>query len=141
LTLRLIATTFCVGTGTIGGVFTPTIFAGGAVGYLVALSLHLPNPTAFAILSMGALLSAVTHAPLMSAFMTVELTGAWHLLPFILGSAFAALAIARRLSPHSLYAIATPEPTDTIAESSRPKRERWIQYEPMIETELAGTRE
>src|ERR1700733_5976550 len=30
LTFRLVATTFCVGTGTVGGVFTPTLFAGAA---------------------------------------------------------------------------------------------------------------
>lgn len=141
LVLRLIATTFCVGTGTVGGVFTPTIYVGGAVGYLAALLLHLPNPVSFAILSMGALLAAVTHAPLMASFMTVELTGAWHLLPLILGSAFIALAVARRLSLHSLYAIATPEPTDDVAESDSPGQERWIPSQSIVEMETAGTAE
>ncbi len=31
-TCRGVATTFCVGTGTVGGVFTPTLFAGAALG-------------------------------------------------------------------------------------------------------------
>jgi chloride channel protein, CIC family len=77
------------------------------------------EPTVFAILSMEALLAAVTHSPMMAAFTTVELTGAWHLLPLILGSVLVALAVARRLSPHSLYAIATPEPADDPPKATR----------------------
>jgi chloride channel protein, CIC family len=117
LVLRLCATTFCVGTGTVGGVFTPTVFAGGTVGYLAAHLLHIPNPTLFTILSMGCLLASVTHAPLMASFMAVELTGQWSVLPYVLLGSVIAWAIARMISPHSLYAIATPEPAGEIVES------------------------
>jgi CIC family chloride channel protein len=120
LVLRLCATTFCVGTGTVGGVFTPTIFAGGAIGYLAAHLLHMPSPMLFTILSMGGLLASVTHAPLMASFMAVELTGQWSLLPYVLLCSVIAWAIARTISPHSLYAIATPEPAGEILESGPP---------------------
>jgi CIC family chloride channel protein len=101
-------------------VFTPTIFAGGAIGYLGAHLLHMPNPAFFTILSMGCLLAAVTHAPLMASFMAVELTGQWSLLPYILLGSVIGWTIARRISPHSLYAIATPEPAGEILESGPP---------------------
>jgi CIC family chloride channel protein len=120
LVLRLCATTLCVGTGTVGGVFTPTIFAGGAIGYLAAHLLHMPDPALFTILSMGCLLAAVTHAPLMASFMAVELTGQWSLLPYILLGSVIAWTIARMISPHSLYAIATPEPAGEALESGPP---------------------
>lgn len=120
LALRLCATTLCVGTGTVGGVFTPTIFTGGAIGYLAAHVLHMPNPALFTILSMGCLLASVTHAPLMASFMAVELTGQWSLLPYILLGSVIAWAVARTISPHSLYAIATPEPAGEILESGLP---------------------
>jgi CIC family chloride channel protein len=110
LVLRLCATTFCVGTGTVGGVFTPTIFAGAAIGYLAAHVLHMPSPLLFTILSMGCLLASTTHAPLMASFMAVELTGQWSLFPYILLGSVIAWAVARRISRHSLYAMATPEP-------------------------------
>lgn len=110
LLLRLIATTFCVGTGTVGGVFTPTVFAGGALGYLLAHFFHIANPWMAAVLGMGCLLSAATHAPLMAGFMTVELTGQWHLLPMVLVSCALSWLVAQRLSSHSLYGIATTEP-------------------------------
>jgi chloride channel protein, CIC family len=120
LILRLCATTSCVGTGTVGGVFTPTIFAGGAIGYLSAHLLHAPNPALFTILSMECLLASVTHAPLMASFMAVELTGQWSLLPYLLLGSVIAWAVARRISPHSLYAIATPVPAGEILESGLP---------------------
>jgi CIC family chloride channel protein len=120
LLLRLCATTLCVGTGTVGGVFTPTIFVGGAIGYLAAHLLHMPNPALVTILSIGCLLAAVTHAPLMASFMAVELTGQWSLLPYLLLGSVVAWAVARMISPHSLYLIATPEPAGEALASGLP---------------------
>jgi CIC family chloride channel protein len=114
LLLRTLATTFCVGTGTIGGVFTPTLFTGGALGALAAYALlHIAvpaDPTLFAIAGMGALIAAATHAPLMASFVAVELTGDWRLLPALLVLNTLAWLIARRLSSDALYAIATQTP-------------------------------
>ena len=110
LTFRLLATTLCVGTGTVGGVFTPTLFAGAALGLAAGLVLHHPDPVILAICGMGLLMAAVTHAPFMAALMAVELTGQWHLLPIILPCTLLASFIARSISSRSLYAIASPEP-------------------------------
>jgi CIC family chloride channel protein len=107
---RLFATTFCVGTGTVGGVFTPTLFAGAALGLATGHVLHSPEPSILAICGMGLLMAAVTHAPLMAALMAVELTGQWHLLPIILPCNLLASLIARTISRESLYAIASSEP-------------------------------
>jgi CIC family chloride channel protein len=109
LAVRLTATAFCVGTGTVGGVFTPTLFAGSAIGLIAGRALHVPDPLLFAVLGMVCLLAAVTHAPWMAAFMAVELTGQWHLLPLLLSCSLLAWQVARYLSPKSLYALATPE--------------------------------
>lgn len=80
LLLKLLATAATFGSGAVGGVFTPTIFMGACVGYLVgsgvdhlAPSLHC-NPYSFALVGMGALLAAATQAPLMSILMLFELT-------------------------------------------------------------------
>jgi CIC family chloride channel protein len=110
LACRLVATTFCVGTGTVGGVFTPTLFAGAALGLATGHLLHNPEPSILAICGMGLLMAAVTHAPLMAALMAVELTGQWHLLTIILPCNLLASLIARTISRESLYAIASPEP-------------------------------
>jgi chloride channel protein, CIC family len=117
LVLRLLATSFCVGTGTVGGVFTPTVFAGAAFGLAAGHLFQLTNPVLLAVVGMSALLAAVTHAPIMAALMAVELTGQWHLLPLLLILNLTACRIARSISSHSLYAIATPSPTDAVAVS------------------------
>ena len=109
-TFRLVATTFCVGTGTVGGVFTPTLFTGAAIGLAAGHLVHNPEPSILAICGMGLLMAAVTHAPLMATLMAVELTGQWHLLPIILPCNLLASFIARTISHKSLYAIASSEP-------------------------------
>jgi chloride channel protein, CIC family len=110
LAYRLVATTFCVGTGTVGGVFTPTLFVGAAFGLVAGHLVHNPEPSILAICGMGLLMAAVTHAPVMAALMAVELTGQWHLLTIILPCTLLASFIARTISRESLYAIASPEP-------------------------------
>jgi CIC family chloride channel protein len=110
LACRVAATTFCVGTGTVGGVFTPTLFAGAAIGLAAGHLLHSPEPLIFAVCGMGLLLAAATHAPLMAAMMAVELTGQWHLLPVVIPCNVLACFVARTISRDSLYAIASPEP-------------------------------
>ena len=117
LGLRLLATTACVSTGTVGGVFTPTLFAGGAAGALLGHLLGHAGEGAsathaafWAIVGMSCLMAAVTHAPLMAGCMAVELTGEWRLLPGLLLLNVIARYVARRLSPQALYAIASQEP-------------------------------
>jgi CIC family chloride channel protein len=112
LVIRLVATTCCAGAGTAGGMFTPTLFVGAAAGLIVGALLHVSQPVLFAVIGLSVFLSAVTHAPWMSAFMAAELTGQWHLLPLLLMGNILSREFARSLSSHSLYAIATPEPTD-----------------------------
>ncbi|MEO6912291.1 MAG: chloride channel protein [Edaphobacter sp.] len=110
LACRITATTFCVGTGTVGGVFTPTLFAGAAIGLAAGRLLHQPEPLIFAVCGMAMLMAAVTHAPLMAAVMAIELTGQWRLLPVIILCTLLATFVARTISHDSLYAIASPEP-------------------------------
>lgn len=117
LGIRLLATSFCVGTGTVGGVFTPTIFAGAALGLLAGHLLAVPTPLLLALVAMSALLATVTHAPVMAALMIAELTGQWLLLPPLLLLNLAACWVAQSISRHSLYAIATPTPLEPVAVS------------------------
>ena len=80
LLAKLLATTATVGSGAVGGVFTPTLFLGCAVGGLFGGVLHplLPTitsgPTVYALAGMGGFLAATTHAPLTSILMLFEMT-------------------------------------------------------------------
>ena len=127
-----------------GRVFTPTLFAGGAIGLLAVHLIHVSDPLLFAIVGMGCLLAAVTHAPLMATLMTVELTGQWMLLPLVLLCNATAWAVARSISPDSLYALATPKPADKLLESdvrATEVRQKAISQGPTPAMEVVGAGE
>lgn len=117
LLFRLAATVACVGTGTVGGVFTPTLFAGAALGFLAGHLVHAPQLTLMAVVGLSAFLAGVTHAPWMASFMAAELTGQWHLLPLFIVLNLVAFHTARRISPKSLYGIAGSAPTEAVPAS------------------------
>jgi chloride channel protein, CIC family len=80
LCAKVVATSATVGSGAVGGIFTPTLFIGCAVGALVGEGVHtlLPSitsgPSAYALVGMGGFLAATTHAPLTSILMLFEMT-------------------------------------------------------------------
>lgn len=107
--LRLVVTPLAVGAGTVGGVFTPTLFLGAMLGHAFgacvgAVSPALgANPEAFALAGMGFLLAGTTHAPLTAVVMVFEMTLDYGIVvPLLLGSAVASL-VATRLSANSVY--------------------------------------
>lgn len=80
LVFKLAATASTVGSGAVGGVFTPTLFVGAVIGSLIGIPVHglAPEITApsdaYALVGMGAFLAATTHAPLMAILMLFEMT-------------------------------------------------------------------
>ncbi len=80
LLAKVLSTASTVGSGAVGGVFTPTLFVGSAIGALFGGVMHilLPNVVseagAFAVVGMGGFLAATTHAPLTSVLMIFEMT-------------------------------------------------------------------
>jgi chloride channel protein, CIC family len=91
LAAKVVATASTVGSGAVGGIFTPTLFIGCAVGALVGEVMHgaLPHiasvPAAYALIGMGGFLAATTHAPLTSILMVFEMTGDYEIvLPLML---------------------------------------------------------
>ena len=91
LVAKVLATSATAGSGAVGGVLTPTLFIGCAVGSLVGEGLHqlLPTivsmPTAYALIGMGGFLSATTLAPLTCILMIFEMTGDYEMvLPLML---------------------------------------------------------
>lgn len=77
---KLLATAATVGSGAVGGVFTPTLFMGAAVGLLFEKGYHtlwpqlVFDPRPYALVGMGSFLAATTHAPLMAIIMLFEMT-------------------------------------------------------------------
>ncbi|POU02337.1 voltage-gated ClC-type chloride channel ClcB [Escherichia sp. ESNIH1] len=106
---KLTAVLASSGSGAPGGVFTPTLFVGMAIGMLLAhlCGLWLADLQTIAILmgltGMATLLAATTHAPIMSTLMICEMTGQYTLLPGLLVACVVASVLSRTLRKESIY--------------------------------------
>ncbi|MBV9488968.1 MAG: ClcB-like voltage-gated chloride channel protein [Verrucomicrobia bacterium] len=90
LVLKLIATAVTFGSGAVGGVFTPSLFIGAAVGTIYGRAIFnlLPhfhsNPLMYGIVGMGSFIAATTGAPLMSILIGFELTLDYQIAPLLM---------------------------------------------------------
>ena len=106
---KLVATLATVGSGAVGGVFTPTLFFGAGLGAISGLALkevhlaeELPVAT-FAIVGMGSMLSATTQSPLLAMIMVLEISLDYSLMPPLMLGCVVSMLVARRLHPDSIY--------------------------------------
>ncbi len=111
LVSKILATSAMVGSGAVGGVFTPTLFCGAALGALVGSCVQQVFPwmgdssTVFAVVGMGAFLAATTHAPLTSILMVFEMTRQYEVvLPLMLASVTAHYVAKTYRRGKSVYA-------------------------------------
>jgi CIC family chloride channel protein len=90
LLLKLIATATAFGSGVVGGVFTPTLFIGAAIGMLYGQAILFiapglrSDPAMYGLVGMGAFIAATTGAPLMAILMVFELTLDYAIAPFLM---------------------------------------------------------
>lgn len=103
---KLLAVLASSGSGAPGGVFTPTLFIGLAIGMIFGRVLGQGADAQIILLGlsgMATLLAATTHAPIMSTLMICEMTGEYQLLPGLLLACVLATVISRSLHPDSIY--------------------------------------
>ncbi len=106
--LRPAATVMCLGSGTPGGLFTPSLAMGAMLGGVLGLpwSWLWPGvpPGLFALLGAAAVLAATTQGPISTVVLVMELTGQSRaaIVPLLLIVATATL-VARAIEPRSIY--------------------------------------
>jgi CIC family chloride channel protein len=106
---KLLATLATVGSGAVGGVFTPTLFFGAGVGAIFGLTLrelHLAEQlpiAAFAIVGMGSMLSATLRSPLLAMIMVFEISLDYSLMPPLMLACVVSILVAGKLHPESIY--------------------------------------
>ena len=109
LVAKWVATAATVGAGTVGGVFTPTLFIGAGAGALFGTALHELGDVssvpvgAFALVGMGAVLAATTRSPLLAVIMIFELSLDYSLVPPLMLACVVSILVARQLHPESVY--------------------------------------
>jgi len=111
LLLKIVATSFTLGSGGSGGIFAPSLFMGAMFGGIfgeVANRLF-PGITApsgaYALVGMAAVFSAAARAPITSIIILFEMTRDYAIiLPLMLAVVVGTL-VAYRLSPESIYTL------------------------------------
>lgn len=109
LAAKFAATIITVGSGTVGGVLTPTMFIGASLGSVFGLTLHELGyasglPTAlFTAVGMGATLAATTRAPLLAVILMFEMSLDYSLMPPLMAAKVVAVLAARRVHKESIY--------------------------------------
>jgi CIC family chloride channel protein len=131
--LKLLATALCAGSGVPGGLFTPSLFYGAALGALAGELLARafpgsPPPGAFALVGMAAVLAGTTHAAVSSVLIIFEMTGDYGvILPLMITAAVAA-ATSRAIEPDSLYTAPLRRRGVRLPELPRPE---WLRTTPV----------
>lgn len=111
---KLIATLVTVGSGAVGGVFTPTLFLGAGLGTLFGLALEQAGAlqqlgaregliATFGVVGMGSMLAATTRSPLLAMIMVFEISLDYSLMPPLMLACVVSILVARRFHPESIY--------------------------------------
>jgi len=109
LMAKWVATAASVGSGTVGGIFTPTLFVGATTGAFFGTFLHRfgmapgVQAGAFALVGMGAVLAATTRSPLLAVIMVFELSLNDSMVPALMLACVVSILIARQLHGESVY--------------------------------------
>jgi CIC family chloride channel protein len=109
LLFKLVATAATVGSGAVGGVFTPTLFVGAVLGllfekiYQVIAPDLIFDPRSYALVGMGSFLAATTHAPLMAIIMLFEMTLDYDLVVPLMLACVTAYYTAFGIDERSIY--------------------------------------
>jgi CIC family chloride channel protein len=109
LLAKVLATLATVGSGAVGGVFTPTLFLGASLGATFGLALqelggaHGLPVAVFAVVGMGSMLAATTRSPLLAMIMVFEISLDYSLMPPLMLGCVVATLVANRLHSESVY--------------------------------------
>ncbi len=106
---KLLATTLSLGSGSSGGIFSPSLFMGATIGGAfgaIIKAMHLPlavNVPSFAMVGMGAMVGGCTGASMTAVTMIFEMTRNYDIvLPMILAVALS-VGVRRLLSRENIY--------------------------------------
>lgn len=140
-----IASSLTIESGGSGGIFAPSLFLGGVVGYVFAFAINWISPGAislsnFTLVGMCGVMSGVLHAPLTAIFLIAEITGGYTLfVPLMLVSAIAFSTISY-FEKYSIYTKRLIERGDYIPHDKDKQLLSGIKVKKVIEKDLKTIR-
>ncbi len=112
LLLKIVATSFTLGSGGSGGVFAPSLYMGAMLGTAFEIGLRqffsdiVAPPGAYALVGMAAMFAASAHAPITAIIILGELTDDQRIvLPLMLAVIVATLVSRRLMRGQSIYTL------------------------------------
>ena len=108
---KLIATTLSLGSGSSGGIFSPSLFMGATLGGAFGALAHMiyPSPyisvAAFAIVGMAAMVGGGTGAAMTAVTMIFEMTRDYDIVMPLIIAVAVSIGIRRLLSHENIYTI------------------------------------
>ena len=107
LVVKIAMTALCIGFGLFGGVFSPALFVGVAVGGVIsqlAIALGVPDlSVAISIAAMAAVAANVIGAPVAAVLIILELTQSYAYAVAALMAVMASMLLTHRLFGHSFF--------------------------------------
>jgi CIC family chloride channel protein len=109
--IKIISTSFTLGSGGSGGVFAPSLFMGAMTGNFIGQIFHyyFPNiispPGAYALVGMGAVVAAATHAPITAIIIIFELTNDYKIILPLMLTCIISSFITINLKEESIYTL------------------------------------
>jgi CIC family chloride channel protein len=141
LFFKVIAMSVTTGSGGIGGIFAPSLFMGGILGFIVSriinlLHLKKVSEANFTLVAMAGVMAGVMHAPLTAIFLIAEITGGYGLIiPLIVTAAIAYLT-SYSFQPHSIYTEKLASDGDLITHDKDKAVLTLLKIESVIEKDL-----
>lgn len=113
LLLKPLVTALCLGSGASGGLFTPVMSTGAALGGALGIGWSLLWPGApagaYAMIGAAAMVGAATQAPLSAMALVLELThSGFQIMVPIMAATMLATATARWIDGYSIYSARLP---------------------------------
>ncbi len=107
--LKLLATSLTLGSGASGGIFSPSLFIGAAIGgmygsFIKMLFPHMAvSPTEFAVVGMAGTIGGITGGAITSIVMVFEMTRNYNVIIPVIITVAIADGLRRVMSPDSIY--------------------------------------
>lgn len=136
-----IASALTIESGGSGGIFAPSLFLGGVVGFIFAFTINYISPESislsnFTLIGMCGVMSGVLHAPLTAIFLIAEITGGYTLfVPLMLVSAIAFSTISY-FEKYSIYTKHLIERGDYIPHDKDKQLLSGMKVKKMVEKDL-----
>ena len=106
---KLAATSFTLGSGNSGGIFSPSLFMGAMLGGAFGYWVHILFPAftgsmgAYALVGMAAVFAASAHAPLTAFLIVFEMSGDYRMILPLMVTVGLSTLISQRMRRYSIY--------------------------------------